>query len=243
MARKTPPAPADDELRRADRRHRRRGGDAGGVPRVRLLRHLLPRPARRPRRSQAGAAQDPLLDVGDGPAPRPRSREVLARRGRRDGQVPPARRHGDLRRPGPDGAAVHDAPAAGRRPRQLRLARRRPGCLALHRGQAGLGRDADGDRSRRGDRRLHPQLRRPAAAAGGASGGVPQPPRQRGQRDRGRHGHQHGPAQPRRGDRRGPPPHRQPDLLARRPDAVRAGSRPARRAGGSSGSTASGTPT
>ena len=165
------------------------------------------------------------------------------RRRRRDGQVPPARRHGDLRRPGPDGAAVHDAPAAGRRPRQLRLARRRPGCLALHRGPAGLGRDADGDRSRRGDRRLHPQLRRPAAAARGAPRGVPQPARQRGQRDRGRHGHQHGPPQPRRGDRGGPPPHRQPDLLARRPDAVRARARTSRRADGSSGSTASGTPT
>ena len=73
---KTPAAPADEELRRADRRHRRRGGDAGGVPRVRLLGHLLPRPARRPRRAQAGPAPDPVHDVRDGAAPRPRPREV-----------------------------------------------------------------------------------------------------------------------------------------------------------------------
>ena len=49
------------------------------------------------------------------------------------------------------------------------------------------------------------------------------------QRHRGRHGHQHGPAQPRRGHRRGPAPHRQPRLLARRPDEVRARPRPALR--------------
>ena len=42
------------------------------VPRVRLLGHLLPRAARRPRRAQAGAAPDPVPDGRDGPAPRPR---------------------------------------------------------------------------------------------------------------------------------------------------------------------------
>ena len=66
------------------------------------------------------------------------------RRRRGHGQVPPARRPGDLRRPRADGPAVHDAPAAGRRPRQLRLARRRPGRLALHRGPDGAGRAAHG---------------------------------------------------------------------------------------------------
>ena len=40
--------------------------------------------------------------------------------------------------------------------------------------------------------------------------GVPQPPGQRRLRHRGRHGHQHGAAQPRRGDRGRPPPHRVP---------------------------------
>ena len=94
-----------------DRRHRRRRGDARLVPRVRLLRHLLARPPGRPRRPQAGAAPDPVRDVRDGPAPRPRAREELARRRRRHGQVPPARRRRDLRRAGAHGAAVLAAPA------------------------------------------------------------------------------------------------------------------------------------
>ena len=50
------------------------------VPRVRLLRHLLPGAARRPRRAQAGAAPDPLHDERHGPAPRPRPREERPRR-------------------------------------------------------------------------------------------------------------------------------------------------------------------
>ena len=75
----------------------------------------------------------------------------------------------------------------------------------------GAGRAADDRRPRRGDRRLRPQLRRPAAAAGGAAGRLPQPAGQRRQRHRRRHGHQHAPAQPGRGDRRGPAPDRQPD--------------------------------
>ena len=48
--------------------------------------------------------------------------------------------HGDarhLRRAGADGPAVHAAAAAGRRARQLRLARRRPGRRPLHRVPAG----------------------------------------------------------------------------------------------------------
>ena len=79
-------------LHRAHRRHRRRRRDAGLVPRVRLLGHLLPGAARRPRRAQAGAPPDPLPDGRDGPAARPRPREVRPRRRRRDGQAAPARR-------------------------------------------------------------------------------------------------------------------------------------------------------
>ena len=59
--------------------------------------------------------------------------------------------------------------------------------------------------------------------------GVPQPPRQRRRRHRGRHGHEHAPAQPRRGHRRRAAPHRQPDVLARGPHEVRPGARPALR--------------
>ena len=75
-------------------------------------------------------------------------RQVRPRRRRGDGQAAPARRRRDLRRAGADGAAVLDAAAAGRRPRQLRLARRRrpAGRHAVHRVPAGRRRDADGRR-------------------------------------------------------------------------------------------------
>ena len=136
MARRTAAPPR--ALRGAHRRHRRRRRDAGLLPRVRLLGHLLARPARRPRRPEAGAAPDPVPDGRDGPAPRPRARQERPRRRRGHGQAAPARRRGDLRRARPDGAAVLDAGAAGRRPRQLRLARRRPARgHALHRVPAG----------------------------------------------------------------------------------------------------------
>src|SRR5580692_3758081 len=69
---------------------------------------------------------------------RPAARQVRPRRRRRDGPPAPARRQRDLRRAGPDGPAVRHAAAAHRRPRQLRLARRRrrPGRHAVHRGPA-----------------------------------------------------------------------------------------------------------
>ena len=66
-------------------------------------------------------------------------------------------------------------------------------------------------------------------AAGGAPRRLPQPPRQRRQRDRRRHGDPDGPAQPRRGHRRRPAPHRPPDCCARRPHEVRPRPGPARR--------------
>ena len=133
MARRTTTAAPPRRLRGAHPRHRRRRRDARVLPRVRLLRHLLPRPARRPRRPQAGAAPDPLHDGRDGPAPRPRPRQERPRRRRGHGPAAPARRRRDLRRPGPDGAAVVDAAADDRRARQLRLARRPPRRDALHR--------------------------------------------------------------------------------------------------------------
>ena len=122
--------------RRTHRRRRRLDRDAGLVPRVRVLGHLLARPARRARRAEAGAAPHPVPDGRDGPAPRPRPREERPRRRRGHGQAAPARRRADLRRAGAPRAAVLAARAAGRRPRQLRLARRRPGRAALHRGAA-----------------------------------------------------------------------------------------------------------
>ena len=60
--------------------------------------------------------------------------QVRARRRRRARQVPPARRHGRLRRAGAPGAGLLDALPAHRRPGQLRLGRRRSARrLPLHR--------------------------------------------------------------------------------------------------------------
>ena len=72
----------------------------------------------------------------------PAVREVRAHRRRRDGQLPPARRHRDLRHARPHGAAVLAALPARRRAGQLRLDRRRSaGGDALHRGAARAARD------------------------------------------------------------------------------------------------------
>ncbi len=61
--------------------------------------------------------------------------EVRHRRRRSDGQVPPPRRHADLRRPGAHGPGLVAALPADRRPGQLRQRRQRPaGSDALHGG-------------------------------------------------------------------------------------------------------------
>ena len=136
--------------------------------------------------------------------------------------------------------AIYDALVRMAQPFTLRLPlidghgnfgspRRRAGRGPLHRGAHGQCRAAHGRRPRRGHRRLRPELRRHAAAAGRAARGIPQPARQRRGRHRRRHGHEHAAAQPRRGDRRRAAPHRQPDVLARGPHEVRPGARPALR--------------
>ena len=118
---------------------------------------VVARAARRPRRPQAGAPPRALRDVRRRLPPRPRLLQVLAHRRRRDGSVPPARRHRDLRHPGAPRAAVGHARADDRRPGQLRLAGQRPrGRDALHRVPAGADRHGDGARHRRGHRRLPP---------------------------------------------------------------------------------------
>ena len=55
------------------------------------------------------------------------------------------------------------------------------------------------ERPGRERRRLQAELRRPRGRAVGAAGRLPEPAGQRCRRDRGRYGHQHGPAQPDRG--------------------------------------------
>ena len=178
---------------------------AAGLPRLRDGGHRRPCAARRTRRSEAGAPPGALRHVRRRLPARPRVLEVLARRRRRDGPVPPARRHRDLRHPRPPRPAVGDARAADPRPGQLRLAGQRlRGRDALHRvpdGPAGAG---DGPRHPRGDRRLPAQLRRAQPGADDPAGPVPEPAGQRLGRHRGRHGHQHPAAQPARGGRRRP---------------------------------------
>ena len=144
-------------------------------------RHHVARAARRARRPQAGAAPHPLRDVRE-PAPLPgrQAPEVRDDRRRGAGQVPPARRHVLLRRDGAHGAAVLDARPAGRRPRQLRLARRRRARrLPLHRGAPGAAGDRAARRDQAGDGRLPPELRRHDRGADRPAGEVPAPAGQR----------------------------------------------------------------
>ena len=97
--------------------------------------------------------------------------QVGARRRRRDGQVPPARRRRDLRRHGAHGAGLLHAPAAHRRAGQFRLDGRRPaGGDALHRGAPRQGGGGAPRRHRSRDRRFPAQLRRHLAGADRAPG-------------------------------------------------------------------------
>ena len=129
--------------------------------------------------------------------------KCAAHRRRCDGQVPPARRLGDLRHARAARAGLLDAQPARRRPGQLRLRRRRPGGGdALHRGAAARARARDAARPRQGHGRLPAQLRRQRPRAGRAAGALPEPARQRLVRDRRRHGDEHPAAQPARDDRR-----------------------------------------
>ena len=85
----------------------------------------------RARRAEAGPPARPLRDARGRPPAEPPAPEVRARRRRRDGLVPPARRRGDLRHARPHGAAVLDALPARRRARATSATStttRRPRC-------------------------------------------------------------------------------------------------------------------
>ena len=173
---------------------------------------VQPRAPGRARRAQAGASPRALRDARGRAAAEPPDPQVRARRRRRDGQLPPARRLGDLRRARPTRAAVLAALSAHRRPGVLRLGRRRsPGRHALHRVPALAHRDRAAARHRRRHRRLPAELRRVAARAVGAAGALPEPARQRLVGHRRRHGDEHSAAQPRRGRRRDRRDDRRPD--------------------------------
>ncbi len=97
---------------------------------------------------------------------RTRALQVLARRRRGHGQLPPARRQFDLRRARADGAALDDADAARRRAGELRLARQLPTRRhAVHRVPPGPAGDGDAAGHQRGDRRLPAELRRPVGGS------------------------------------------------------------------------------
>ena len=181
--------------------HRRR--DEALVHGLRHERNHRAGAARRARRPEAGAPPRALRHADDGAGEQPRLPQVRQDRRRGDGQLPP---HGDaaiydtlvrlaqdfnMRYPLVDGqgnfGSMDGDPPAAMRYTEARL--------------QGAGRRHDG-RSRQGDRRLRPQLRRDHRRADGPAGALPEPPRQRVGRHRRRHGDQHPAAQPARGGRR-----------------------------------------
>ena len=202
---------------RQRRAARARGGDALLLPGLRDVRHRRARAARRPRRPEARPPPRAVLDERERPAAEPPVRQGRAHRRRRDGQVPPARRLGDLRHDRPDGAGLLPALPARRRPGQLRLDRRRSRRRdAVHGGAAGADRARDAARPGLRHRRLRAQLRRLRAGAARPAGALPEPARQRLQRHRRRHGDEHPAAQPQGDDRGHDRLHRQPGHRRRR---------------------------
>ena len=127
------------------------------------------------------------------------------RRRRRHGQLPPARRHRDLRHPRPARAAVVDALPPHLRAGQLRLAGQRPGRGdALHRVPAGARwpwRWCATSTRRRST--SSPNYDGRDAGAAHPAEPLPEPARQRLRRHRRRHGDEHAAAQPARGRVRG----------------------------------------
>ena len=112
---------------------------------------------------------------------------------------------------------------ARRRPRQLRVARRRAGRGPLHRVPALQHRHPPARRHRSGHGRLRGQLLGRVPGPDRPAGPVPQPAGQRQPGHRRGHGHQHPAAQPAGGHRRHHPPDRPPRRHPRRPHAVRQG--------------------
>mgnify|MGYP003693856975 CR=1 FL=1 len=143
------------------------------------------------------------FDARAGPHARQEIREIGARGRRRDGQISPARRPGDLRRAGAHGAGFLHAPAADRRAGQFRLGRRRSAGGACATPNAGwrspamaLLDDIDKDTVDFQDN-YDGNEKEPVVLPAR----FPESAGQRRRRHRGRHGDQHPAAQSRRGDR------------------------------------------
>ncbi len=217
---------AHDPIRQGNAAHQPRRGDAAFVSRLRDERDRRPRPPRCARRPEAGPSPCAIRDERAEQRLEPAVQEVGPHRRRRHRQVPPARRPVGLRHAGAHGAGLLDAPHAGRRPGQLRLGRRRQRRGdALHRDPAGQDRARDARRSRQGDRRLRPELRRQRVRAAGHAVEAAEPAGQRRRRHRRRHGDQHPAAQPQRGGRRLPAPAEEPGSVDRRADGDHPGAR------------------
>ena len=199
-------------------------GNEALVSRLRHERDRVAGAAGRARRPEARASTHPAFDERAGPYARQEIRQIGARRRRRDGQISPARRPGDLRRVGAHGAGFLHAPAIDRRAGQFRFGRRRSGGgHALHRMPPGEARDGSARRHRQGHRRLSGQLRRQRARAGGAAGALPQSAGQWRRRHRRRHGDQYSAAQSGRIDRRLRGADRRPGFEHRRSQCHRVG--------------------
>ena len=118
---------SDRRPRHADRRGHRaaRPGARRALPDLCALHDHAPGAAGRARRAEAGAPPHPLRHARPAARPERRLPQVRQDRRRGDGQLPPARRPGDLRRAGAARAGLQRPLPAGRRPGQLRQHRRR----------------------------------------------------------------------------------------------------------------------
>ena len=114
-------------------------------------------------------------------------------------EIPSPRRQLRLRRPRPSGSGLHRALSLYRRPRQLRLHRRRLRRRhALYRSPSRQDLPGHDDGYQQRYRRFHAQLRRKRNGTGNSAGPHSFAPRQRLLGDRRGHGHQHSSPQPRR---------------------------------------------
>ena len=218
--------PRNGTVRQRNSADQPRRGDAALVSRLRHERDRGPRAPRRARRPEAGPPPGAVRDARGEQHLEPAVREVRAHCRRSAGQVPPARRHCDLRGAGAHGAGLLHALHAGRRPGQFRLGGRRRGSgLSLYRMPAGQDRLRDAARHRQGDGRFHAQLRRQGARARRPADARSQPAGQRLLGHRRGHGDQHPAAQPRRSGRCLPACARPAALRHRGSDQADAGAR------------------
>ena len=167
-----------------------------------------------------------MLDAGL--RPDRAAHEVLAGRRPRDGQLPPARRQRDLRRARPDGAGLlacatrwSTVTARSARPTPSRS----PRPCATPSASSRRSRCSCSPASTRTPSTFTDSYDGKTREPVGAPVALPEPARERQPGNRGRDGHEHPAAQPRRGHRRDGAPHRPPRRDPRRPHGVREGPR------------------